>query len=411
VPGLREELVTALIKTLPKPLRRLFAPAPDHARAVLARLQADSADGSAEARREPLLDGLERELGQMRSVTIPRDAWELARLPEHLTVTFRVVDERGREIARGTDLGRLRHDLAPKVREELATAGADIEATGLTTWSLGTLPREIGVQRGPHRVTGYPGLVDRGTSVDVRVFPTAAERDPAHRRGVRRLLLLETPSPARQVTRNLDNAARLALSRTPHGSLAALLDDCVTASVDALITAAGGPAWDAESYARLHALTRAKLESTTVRVLDSVRAVLTTWHRVQARISELTAPVLADARRELVAQVDALIRPGFVTAAGTARLGDLTRYLQAVELRIDKLRADPARDAEWTAQVQVVAEEYAAELAALPTGVEPSPELREIGWMIEELRVALYAHPMRTRYPVSVKRIQKALDE
>ena len=402
VPGLREELVTALIKTLPKNLRRLFAPAPDHARAVLARLQAGS---------EPLLDGLARELGRMRNVTIPRDAWELDRLPEHLTVTFRVVDERGREVARGTDLEALRHELAPQVRSELAAAGSTIEATGLTTWSIGELPREIGVRRGPHVVTGYPGMIDRGTHVDVRVFPTAAERDPAHRRGVRRLLLLETPSPARAVTRDLDNAARLALSRTPHGSHAALLDDCVTASVDALMTAAGGPAWDAAAYAKLRAVTRAKLEPTTVRVLDAVRAVLTVWHRVQARLAELTAPVLADARRDLVRQVNELVGPGFVTAAGTARLGDLARYLQAVELRIDKLRADPARDAQWTAQVREVADEYAAALAALPAGVEPAPELAEVRWMVEELRVALYAHPMRTRYPVSVRRIQKALDE
>jgi ATP-dependent helicase HrpA len=407
VPGLREDLVTALIKTLPKQLRRQFAPAPDHARAVLARLQAGA---------EPLLDGLERELGRMRNVTIPRDAWELDRLPDHLTVTFRVVDERGHEVARGTDLEKLRHELAPKVREELATAGAGIETTGLTTWSIGrpgdrTLPREIGLRRGPHVVTGYPGLVDRGTTVDVRVFPTAAERDPAHRRGVRRLLLLETPSPARAVTRGLDNAARLALSRTPHGSLPALLDDCVTASVDALITAAGGPPWDEASYAKLLTATRAKLESTTVRVLDAVRAVLIVWHRVQARIGDLTAPVLADARRDLTRQVNAMVGPGFVTTAGTARLGDLARYLQAAELRIDKLRADPTRDAQWTAEVRVVADEYATELAALPAGVEPSPELREVRWMLEELRVALYAHPMRTRYPVSVKRIQKAIDD
>ena len=407
VPGLREDLVTALIKTLPKQLRRLFAPAPDHARAVLARLQAGH---GAAARRPGARAGPDAQRRRSRATPGSCD-----RLPDHLTVTFRVLDERGREVARGTDLEKLRHELAPKVREELATAGADIEATGLTTWSIGTrnrtLPREIGVRRGPHVVTGYPGLVDRGTSVDVRVFPTAAERDPAHRRGVRRLLLLETPSPARAVTRDLDNAARLALSRTPHGSLDKLLDDCVTASVDALITAAGGPAWDEASYAKLRAVTRAKLESTTVRVLDAVRAVLTAWHRVQARIADLTAPVLADARRDITRQVNALIRPGFVTAAGTARLGDLARYLQAVELRIDKLRADPARDAQWTAEVRVVADEYAAELAALPAGVEPSPELQEIRWMIEELRVALYAHPMRTRYPVSVKRIQKALDE
>jgi len=168
---------------------------------------------------------------------------------------------------------------------------------------------------------------------------------------------------------------------------------------------------DVTLFASGDSVTRAKLESTTVRVLDAVRAVLTVWHRVQARIAELTAPVLAAARRDLTAQVNALMKPGFVTVAGTARLGDLARYLQAVELRIDKLRADPARDAQWTAQVRVVADEYAAELAALPAGVEQPPGLQEIRWMIEELRVALYAHPMRTRYPVSVKRIQKALDD
>src|SRR5690606_25688947 len=148
------------------------------------------------------------------------------------------------EVATGTDLDALRRRLAPKVRQELATAGADIEHRGATTWSFGSLPREHAIRRADHTVTGYPGLVHRRTSVDVRVFPTAAERDPAHHRGLRRLLLLETTSPVRQVQRDLDNRTKLALSRNPHGSVAALLDDCVTAAADHLIEAAGGPAWD-----------------------------------------------------------------------------------------------------------------------------------------------------------------------
>jgi ATP-dependent helicase HrpA len=413
VPGLREELVTALIRTLPKQLRRLYAPAPDHARAVLARLQAAAPGNgrSGDGPGEPLLDGLERELGRMRGVDIPRDAWELDRLPEHLTVTFRVVDEAGHEVATGTDLDALRRRLAPKVREELAAAGAELERTGLTTWSLGTLPRELPVRRGSHVVTGYPGLIDRGSTVDVRVFPTAAERDPVTWRGVRRLLLLDTPSPAKQVQRGLDNAAKLALSRNPHGSVAALLDDCITAAADALITAAGGPAWDERSYARLRKLFAERLASTTLQVLQAVRGVLTVWHRVQAQLGDLRAPVLAAGVAEMTAQVNALVGPALATAAGASRLADVTRYLEAVERRIEKLRADPARDAAWTAQVRVVADEYEAELAALPPGVEPSPQLREIRWLIEELRVGLYAHPMRTRYPVSIKRIQKAMDD
>ncbi|WP_372452562.1 ATP-dependent RNA helicase HrpA [Pseudonocardia nigra] len=402
VPGLREELVTALIRTLPKQLRRLFSPAPDHARAVLTRMRAGD---------EPLLDGLERELGRMRGVDIPREAWELDRLPEHLTVTFRVVDEAGREVATGTDLEVLRRRLAPKVREELAAAGVDIERTGLATWSIDTLPREHNVRRGSHVVTGYPGLIDRGSSADVRVFPTATERDPAHHRGVRRLLLLGTPSPQKQVQRGLDNAAKLALSRNPHGSVAALLDDCVTSAADALIAAAGGPAWDERSYARLRRLFAERLASTTLQVLQAVRGVLTVWHRVQALLSDTRAPAFRAGVADITAQVDALVGPGFAAAAGAKRLADVARYLEAVERRIEKLRVDPARDAAWTAEVGVVADEYAAELAALPPGVEPSPALQEIRWMIEELRVGLYAHPMRTRYPVSIKRIQRAIDE
>ncbi|MDT7618112.1 MAG: ATP-dependent helicase HrpA, partial [Pseudonocardiales bacterium] len=401
VPGLREDLVTALIKTLPKSLRRNFAPAPDHARAVLARLQVGD---------EPLLDGLERELGRMKNVTIPREAWELGRLPEHLTVTFRVVDEAGREVTRGTDLEALRRELAPKVRAELAAAGVELERRGLTTWTIGVLPREHAIRRGTHTVTGFPGLVDRGEAVDVRVFPTAAERDPATWRGVRRLLLLDTPSPAKQVLRGLDNAGKLALSRNPHGSVAALVDDCVVAAADALIRAAGGPAWDERGYLRLQKLFRERLASTTLQVLQAVRGVLVVWHRVQAQVGDLRAPLLAAGRADITAQLDALVSPGFATAAGASRLAEVARYLEAIERRIEKLRVDPARDADWTAQVSVVADEYAAELAALPPGVEPSDELREIRWMIEELRVGLYAHPMRTRYPVSIKRIQQAID-
>ena len=401
VPGLREELVTALIKTLPKPLRRQFAPAPDHARAVLATLRAGD---------EPLLDGLERELGRMRGVHIPREAWELERLPDHLAVTFRVLDERGTELARGTDLADLRRRLAPQVRAELSAAGEELERTGLTTWSIGTLPREHRIRRGAHLVTGYPGLVDRGSSVDVQVAPTAAERDPAMWRGLRRLLLLDTSSPARQLQRGLGNATTLALSRNPHGSVAALLEDCVAAAADALIAAAGGVTWDERGYARLRTLFADRLAETTATVLTSVQAVLEARHRVQAQLSGLTAPVLRAAVADLSAQLDALVGPGFVTAAGAARLGDVVRYLEAMQRRIDKLRADPARDAAWTAQVHEVAGEYARLLAALPAGSEPPPALAEIRWMIEELRVGLYAHPMRTRYPVSVKRIQHAID-
>ena len=311
VPGLREELVTALIKIAAqdpaaqvraraRPRPRRARPAERRRRAAPRRRSSASWAGCAAS-------------------TIPRDAWELDRLPEHLTVTFRVVDERGAEVARGTDLEALRRRARPAGR---GGAGRHRRhADGLTTWTIGELPREIGVRRGRHVVTGYPGLVDRGDSVDVRVFPTAAERDAAHARGVRRLLLLDTPSPARQVPR-LDSATRLVLARNPHGSVAALVDDCVTAAADALINAAGGPAWDERGYARLKALFAKRLPGTTQQVLDAVRGVLTVWHRVQSALTDLRA-----APRDLTAQLDALVGPGFATRDGATRLADVARYL------------------------------------------------------------------------------------
>jgi ATP-dependent helicase HrpA len=403
VPGLREELVTALIKTLPKTLRRHFAPAPDHARAVLSRLRDQD---------EPLLDGLERELGRMKNIDVPREAWELDRLPEHLVVTFRVVDERGREVARGTDLEALRQELAPKVREELAAAGVDLERRGVTGATFGEIPREHAIRRGRHVVTGFPGLVQRGESIDVRVWPTAAERDPAHHRAVRALLLRETSSPVKQVLRGLDNAAKLTLSRNPHGSVAALLADCTTAAADALIRAAGGDPFDERAFRRLHTAFREKLAGTTMRVLQAVRGVLERRDSALAALADVPrTPGNRAALADAAAVLDGLVGPGFVTAAGAARLGDVARYVEAVERRVEKLRVDPARDDAWTAQVRVVADEHAGLLAALPEGVQPGPELAEIRWMIEELRVSLYAAPVRTRYPVSVKRIQRAIDD
>ncbi|MBC3189835.1 ATP-dependent RNA helicase HrpA [Pseudonocardia sp. C8] len=403
VPGLREELVTALIRTLPRTLRRNFSPAPDHARAVLARLRDDTG--------EPLLDGLERELGRMRNVEIRREDWELERLPEHLTVTFRVLDESGAELARDTDLDRLRRQLAPKVREELAAAGTEVEATALTSWTIGELPRELPIRRGEHVVTGYPGLRDRGRTVDVRVYATAAERDPAHHRGARRLLMLNAPNPGKQVQRGLDNRARLALSRNPHGSLDALLDDCTTAAADHLVRRGGGAPYDEAQYLRLAELLRMRLPATTLQVLDAVRGVLEDWHRVGAKLADLRGPATRDGAADVKVIMERLVGPGFVTAAGATRLGDLRRYLQALGLRLDKLHADPGRDARWTAEMAPVEAEYRALLAGLPEGVEPSPALCEIGWMIEELRVSLYAHPMKTRHPISVRRVERAIDE
>ena len=393
VPGLRAELVTALIRSLPKPLRVRCVPAPDTAAQVLAVV---------EPRSRPVLDALETELLNRKRVDIRAEDWQLDRVPDHLRMTFRVEDERGRTLAEGKDLEQIKASLQPKVQQALSSASPALERTGLTTWEVGTLPAEV--QSGALR--GYPALVDEGTSVALRVLGTPGEQAAAHWRGVRRLLLLTLPSPVKALQGRLTNATKLALTRNPHGSVAATLDDCTTAAVDALMAVHGGAVRDAEAFARLREAVRPQLVPAVDEVLAAVTKVLAAWYDVRLRADGESRPALAASVADVRAHLDRLVHPGFVTDAGHGRLADLLRYLSAVDVRLRKLPDDPARDRLATAQVARVQ----AEVDDVARRVPPSPELEQVRWMVEELRISLFAQPMRTRFPVSEKRIYRALD-
>ncbi|KWX04829.1 ATP-dependent helicase [Carbonactinospora thermoautotrophica] len=400
VPGLREELVTALIRSLPKALRRNFVPAPDYAKAVLARVRPGE---------EPLLDALERELSRMSGVPVPREAWQLDRVPDHLKITFRVVDEKGRTLAEGKDLQALKLRLKDKMRAALSATADGIEQRGLRTWSFGTLPRVFEQERAGHVVKAYPALADEGDSVAIRLFDTEAEQQHAMWQGTRRLLLLNVPSPVKYVQGHLTNQAKLALSRNPHGSVAGLLDDCAACAVDKLIAECGGPAWDEDGFGKLHEKVRAELNDTLLDVLGRVERILTVAHRVDQRLAGMTGP--APALTDIKAQLSGLISPGFVTATGWRRLPDVLRYLRAIEHRLDKLPHDPRRDQERMQKIEQVQQHYQQLLAELPPGQPAGEELQQIRWMIEELRVSYFAQALGTPYPVSEKRILQAMDQ
>jgi ATP-dependent helicase HrpA len=400
VPGLREELVTELIRSLPKPLRRLFVPAPDAARSVLPRL--DPGHGN-------LLDALGAELGRLGGITIPREAWDLSRLPAHLRITFRVVDS-GRVLATGKDLGALREELRPRLQAVLSETARGLTRTGLRTWDIGDLPQVFT----DGQVRAYPALADAGDAVDVRLFETQAEAAESMRSGTRRLILLQVPSAVRSIASRLPANVKLAMSAAPYPSPAALLDDCVACAADQVITNAGGPAWDNEGFARLLAAAHAGLRSAVADVVNLVAQILTEAHEAQAALSRtggggpggsVVAPALADMR----AQLSGLIYQGFVAETGLERLPHLTRYLRAIARRVEKLPADPIRDAERMAAVQRVTDAYRLTAAGLPPG-RRGDEARAVRWMIEELRVSLFAQTLGTPVPVSEKRILPALD-
>jgi ATP-dependent helicase HrpA len=402
VPGLRKDVAVALIRALPKALRTNFVPVPDWADAVLDRIT---------PRQGSMPDAMGAELRRLTGTMVPRDAWRPDAVPDHLRMTFRVVDEDGKRLGEGRDVEVLRRTLAPKVQATISAAAGNIERRGITTGDIPTIPQSVGQVRGGYQVTVYPALVDEGDSVAVKVFETEAEQREAMRAGTRRLLLLTLPPAARYLQGRLDNRAKLALSRNPYRSIADLLDDCAGAAVDKLVADAGGPAWDAAGFARLREPVRADLVDAVANVVTQVQAVLSTAYEVEQRLSGTRDPALVPALADIRRQLSGLVHVGFVTETGWRQLHHLPRYLKAIAHRLDRLPGTLARDRQLMVSVQEIEQEYRELRAELPVGGPADEGLREIRWMIEELRVNLFAQGLGTAYPVSDKRIFKAMDQ
>ncbi|MBZ6254618.1 ATP-dependent RNA helicase HrpA [Streptomyces olivaceus] len=414
IPGLREQVVTELIRSLPKPIRRHYVPAPNYAQAFLDR---------AVPLQEPLAVTMARELKRRVGVPLEAEDFDWAKVPDHLKITFRIVDERRRKLAEDKDLEALKLQLRPKARKALSQAaaatavrsgGESLERTGLTDWTIGTLSRVFETRRAGQPVKAYPALVDDGpkaNTVSVRLFDTEAEQAQAMWKGTRRLILRNIPvNPAKFASEKLTNQQKLGLSANPHGSIQALFDDCATAAADKLVADFGGPAWDEESYRKLYDKVRAEIVDTTVRTVGQVQQVLAAWQACERRLKAVRSPALLANLQDVRAQLDALVKPGFVTEAGIRRLPDLLRYLVAADRRLQQMPTGVPRDTSRMEKVQEMRDEYAWLLEQMPRGRPVPQQVLDVRWMIEELRVSYFAHALGTAYPVSDKRIVKAID-
>ena len=244
----------------------------------------------------------------------------------------------------------------------------------------------------------------------MRLFETEAAARAAMWAGTRRLILRNAPSPVKSVADRLPTRAKLALSHNPHGGVAALFADCVNCAADYLMAESGGPAWDREGFERLSAAVRSGLHETTAEVVTQVESALSLAHAVGARLQDTQADAVRPATSDMRAQLDRLIYPGFVTGTGYRRLPSLTRYLRGIERRLDKLPENPARDAANMAIAQRAEQAYAETVANLPAGRQDDADVREVRWMLEELRVSLFAQALGTSGPVSENRVLAALD-
>ncbi len=400
VPALRLQLVTALIKSLPKPLRRHFVPAPDYATAVLNRVT---------PLKVSLLDALETELKGITGVTVSRESWCWEQVPEHLKMTFRIIDDEQHTLAQGKNLAVLRESLKAQVHQALSATADNLERNNLRSWDFATLPVSCIQQRVGYSVTLWPALVDEGSHVAIRLFDTEQQQQRMMRQGTRRLLWLNMPSPVKYLHDRLSDKSRLALYFHPCGRVVDLIDDCIACAIDELMTCHGGPVWQQPDFIRLLDAVRAGLNDRVMDIVRRVEQILITLAGLHRRLKEKVAALPAGAVEDITRQLANLVYPGFVARHGLRHLSDTPRYLQAIEKRIEKLALDPARDNTLMLSIQRLQQMWQQWLDKKPAGYTPDVREEEIRWMIEELRVSLFAQQLGTAYPVSEKRILTAL--
>ncbi|GAB3126260.1 ATP-dependent RNA helicase HrpA [Tsukamurella serpentis] len=400
VPAMRQELATALIKSLPKHLRREVVPAPDYAAAALARLT---------PRAEPLTAGLARELTQLSGTVIGPTDFTRESLPDHLRVTFVVVGDDGRELGSGKDLEALKRRLGSAVQEDLSSRADAYERAPSATWTadtLGDVPRSIDTQVRGSRVTGYGTLYPDGDRAGVRVVASQADQSALMGPGLDVLLANALPAAHKSMLQSVGQRERLALSQSPYASPMDLLTDCRRRAITDL-RAAAAPAWTPEEFTALTATVRAGLGERTQRYFADVAAAVATATELRGAIGS-APPALRDAADDIAEQVDSLLFPGFIAVTSGDHIQHLPRYLAGAAARWAGLPASADRDDRGMAALDRVYAALTAKLDALPEHRRDAA-LDHVHWSIEELRVSLFAQSLGTVGSVSEKKVLAAI--
>ncbi len=430
VPGMRDELITAMLRSFPKVIRRNVVPAGDWAIKFAAQLAADGPENHAGRPAKGLGEALAALVQPIANQRVSASDIEWERVPAHLQMNFRAVDARGRAIDSDRSLAALQQRLSEKARDSVAaqirkaqpgsekapkpgstTASRFSEREGITTWDLGTIPPHVDRALAGGTVRGYPGLIDDGSSVSIRVQTDPAIAERLHHAGVRRLLLLALPSPASYVQEHLTSAEKLSLAASPYPSVKALIEDARAAVIDRVIatTTTGPIRTEAEFIAVRDAASAAMVDGTFTAV--SLVARILDGHRAAERtIKQITSMPLLGTLNDVRGQLAGLVYPGFVSRTGLDRLAHFPRYLAAIKHRLDNLSANAGRDRAWMSEWERANQLFLDAGGMVPPADDARTGLAHARWLLEELRVSLFAQTLGTAEPVSQQRVQKALN-
>jgi len=397
IPAVRFELLVALIKSLPKPLRRNFVPAPNYAEACLSSMA--GFDGG-------ITESLEKQLLRMTGVRLPEDAWQGVELPAHLTMNFKILDERNKLIKQSRDLEQLKTELQGKVKASIQkVAEQGIEKSHLKTWNFGLLPSGYEKKIANITVKAFPALVDKSNSVSIELFEHIEQADSAMLNGVSRLILLNIPSPIKYLQEKLPNKAKLGLYFNPFGTIADLLQDCIQAGCHFLVKEYGELPRNDKEFFDCKDYVRAEISQNVLAAAIKVEKALHLSHDIRKILKGKLNLNVIQSHGDIKQQIDKLIYKGFVTISGIDKLDDIVRYLDAILRRLEKLSIDANQDRLKLIEVNKIEALLHQLITEQRKDIPLSKAINDTRWMIEELRVSLFAQNLGTAYPISAKRI------
>ncbi|HVE48245.1 MAG TPA: ATP-dependent RNA helicase HrpA [Casimicrobiaceae bacterium] len=397
VPGMIRDKVREYVKALPKQFRNRLLPLPD----IVTTFLADTPPGEA-----PLTDALRAWIKRRLGESPAANAWDAIDLPPHLMVNVRVVDASGHELGSDRDLTRLRQKLGEAAQMSFAK-GAAFEKKGLKRWDFGDLPATISTRRDGSAVTGYPALIDEGDSVSLALLDTAEAAEAATRKGVVGLIRLALPEQAARVAKTPAAFTQASIVLRSAITLDRLSEDVLQAIYDRAFVGDDPLPRNQAAFDEQIKRARTRLPA----VADSAfRLLAEIVSRYQALSQRLAALPSAHARfaADIRAQRDQLIHPGFFSATPWSQLAHIPRYLETLERRIAKFVERPDREARHAELLRELARRHAARAERNRLTGRSDPALERFRWLLEELKVSLFAQDLKTPYPVSIKRVEKA---
>jgi len=396
VPGMLREKITHLVKSLPKTIRRVCVPVPEFVTVFLEQARVGGG---------VLLDVLAAYIQQRTGLKQSPADWDEA-IPPHLLMNFRVVDDSGRELAMGRDWSALKNQLGQAAQLTFRSASPDIEKSGLKQWDFGDLPKQLDFTRNGRQMTGYPALEDDGDSVAVKLFDTEAAGMESHRKGIRRLMRFELKEQMKQLEKGLPGFNQYALPLRHIMNPDELREDMLTAIADrAFIGEDELPRTNAEFMA-LKARARTRLPAVVDGAGRLVQAIVAEIQPLMQKLAGLPPP-MSRLKKEVEEQLARLLPRHFFSSTPWERLQHLPRYLKALKLRLEKYPNSIERDSRSAQAVQQLWQRWEERMAVQRKQGEISQALADFRWLIEELRVSLFAQELKTPFPVSVKRLEK----